>query len=192
LGLEAQEPSVPTLNTIGVVFAVLSIGIFSLVKTEVITDRAHTKSMDIELANSNQFINCQCMSEKVTSQADLIKTSESSFRVVTKKIPPKIMAHLRRATGCLCTISTGFLFGVSYNPVLYTSQKDNNSNYFDYYLSFYTGSMVISFVFFVIYCIVKKNRPVLYPNIILPGLASGNFCPSKFKHFIEFQFRFII
>ncbi len=43
----------------------------------------------------------------------------------------------------------------------------------DYLFSYYTGIFITSLFYFSIYCIYKKNKPILYPQIILPGLVSG-------------------
>jgi len=43
----------------------------------------------------------------------------------------------------------------------------------DYVFSHFTGILLTSTFFMVVYCIIKRNRPVLYPQVILPALASG-------------------
>jgi len=43
----------------------------------------------------------------------------------------------------------------------------------DYTFSLFTGILLASSFWFIIYCIVKKNQPVVYPKVILPGLISG-------------------
>jgi hypothetical protein len=162
---------VPILNTIGVVLAIISIGFFSIVKTELksVPD-AQTNPNSIELADSLQSI-----SKAIDSNTDLVEKKNNRKKIAAQKIVKTFRRNstLRKIIGCLCTICSGFFFGVSYNPVIYTSQRDHNPNYFDYWLSFYTGSLATSFVFFIIYCIIKKNKPILDSDIFLPGIASG-------------------
>ena len=43
----------------------------------------------------------------------------------------------------------------------------------DYVFGHSTGILVSGTTWFIIYCILKKNRPQVYPKIILPGLISG-------------------
>lgn len=39
--------------------------------------------------------------------------------------------------------------------------------------SFYTGILISSFGYFVVYCIFKKNDPLVFPKSLLPALFSG-------------------
>ena len=39
--------------------------------------------------------------------------------------------------------------------------------------SFYTGIVMTSLAYFVAYCIIKRNKPVINNQIVLPGLCSG-------------------
>lgn len=43
----------------------------------------------------------------------------------------------------------------------------------DYLFGHFCGILVASTLYFAIYCVVKKNRPKVYPKVILPGLISG-------------------
>ena len=43
----------------------------------------------------------------------------------------------------------------------------------DYTFGLFTGILMTSTFYFVTYAIYKRNKPVLYPKIILPGLVSG-------------------
>ena len=43
----------------------------------------------------------------------------------------------------------------------------------DYIFGHYTGILLSSTLWFIIYCVVMKNKPQVYPKIIIPGLISG-------------------
>ncbi len=43
----------------------------------------------------------------------------------------------------------------------------------DYVFSDYCGILFTSTFYFIIYCAVSKNKPKVYPRLILPGLISG-------------------
>lgn len=45
----------------------------------------------------------------------------------------------------------------------------------DYVFPHFTGILVTSVIYFAIYCALKKNKPIVYPKVILPALASGTF-----------------
>lgn len=43
----------------------------------------------------------------------------------------------------------------------------------DYAYSHYTGIILVSTAYFAVYCVVKCNKPQIYPKMILPALLSG-------------------
>ena len=43
----------------------------------------------------------------------------------------------------------------------------------DYVFGHYTGILLSSTLWFVIYCLIQRNSPQVYPKIIVPGLISG-------------------
>lgn len=43
----------------------------------------------------------------------------------------------------------------------------------DYVFAHFSGILATSTTFMVIYCAVMRNRPRIYPRVILPGLISG-------------------
>ena len=81
----------------------------------------------------------------------------------------------KRFIGISLSIFAGLCFGQTYTPILYTIDNDPTAskNKLDYLFSFYTGILISSIFYFTIYCIYKKNKPILYPQIVLPGLISG-------------------
>ena len=43
----------------------------------------------------------------------------------------------------------------------------------DYTFGLFTGILLASSFYFIVYAIYKRNKPVIYPKIILPGILSG-------------------
>ena len=43
----------------------------------------------------------------------------------------------------------------------------------NYLFGHYSGILLASTFYFVVYCLLMKNRPRVYPKAILPGLLSG-------------------
>ncbi|CAF1067569.1 unnamed protein product [Brachionus calyciflorus] len=148
-GVYANEPSSQIMNYIGVFLAFIS-GIFYLfVKTE--TKKNNTSKV-----------------EDSTNSMILIENKESDKSFFEKLSPLK-----KRMIGTGLACISGIMYGQSNTPVLLTTQKHQSNNYLDYFFSYYTGILLTSLGYFIIYCIFKKNKPVIYPDIILPGLASG-------------------
>jgi len=49
----------------------------------------------------------------------------------------------------------------------------HSTNGVDYVFSHFTGIFFTSTIIFVIYCIIKRNKPRVYPEAILPGIVCG-------------------
>lgn len=43
----------------------------------------------------------------------------------------------------------------------------------DYTFGLFTGILLTSSFYFAVYAIYKRNKPMVYPKVILPGLVSG-------------------
>jgi len=87
----------------------------------------------------------------------------------------KLNNNTKRVLGiCLATIS-GILYAFTFTPALYV--QDNypgaSQDALDYVFSLYTGIYLSSISYFVIYCMIKRNKPVVQPEVILPALLSG-------------------
>ena len=59
------------------------------------------------------------------------------------------------------------------NPLLHRTETDIVLIAIDYTFGLFTGILLASTFYFVIYAVYKRNKPVIYPKIILPGLLSG-------------------
>ncbi|NXS01525.1 TM144 protein, partial [Oxylabes madagascariensis] len=102
-------------------------------------------------------------------------TTEDSW--VDKLSPAK-----RRFIGCSLAVVAGILYGSSFVPVLYIKDhgRRNETVYtgasqfdLDYVFAHFSGIFLTSTIYFLIYCAVRKNKPYVYPQAILPGFVSG-------------------
>ncbi|RNA06597.1 transmembrane protein -like [Brachionus plicatilis] len=148
-GLDANVPSSLSMNYIGIVLALISFIFYIFVKSE--TSKNQVDSVD--LTNSTQ----------VLKDSD-VRQSDFFGRLNSVK---------KRIVGISLAAISGILYGQSNTPVLYTAQIHESKNYLDYVLSYYTGILLASLGYFVIYSALKKNKPIVYPQVILPGLLSG-------------------
>lgn len=89
----------------------------------------------------------------------------------------RMSVKVKRIVGTVLSIFTGAMFGLSLTPILYLvdNYPDASPDYNMYAFSYSTGILLGSFVYFIIYCLVKKNKPDVYPESILPALVVGNF-----------------
>lgn len=81
----------------------------------------------------------------------------------------------KRVIGIVGSIIAGTLYGLNFCPVLYIKEftVGASQNGLDYVFAHFTGIYATGTLYFLIYCIFKKNNPVIYPEIILPGFLSG-------------------
>jgi hypothetical protein len=73
-------------------------------------------------------------------------------------------------------IAAGCLYGVNFNPPQYLidhSDEGHSTQAIDYVFSHFSGIIFASTVYFIVYCVAKKNRPEIYSQTILPGFISG-------------------
>jgi hypothetical protein len=79
----------------------------------------------------------------------------------------------KRLLGIFMACCAGVFYGECFTPVIYIAEQDGNTPYINYTFSYYTGILAASTVYLLIYCAVKRNRPVIHTNLVLPGFACG-------------------
>ncbi|KAM4674752.1 transmembrane protein 144 [Amazona ochrocephala] len=159
-GIDPEEVSRPILNYIGAGLSLLSAVIFLFIKTEVQSSSASLESTPLLRESS------------INVSED---TSDDSW--VNRLSPAK-----KRLIGCSLAVVAGILYGSSFVPVLYIKDhgRRNETVYagasqfdLDYVFAHFSGIFLTSTVYFLIYCAVRKNKPNVYPQAILPGFVSG-------------------
>ena len=158
-GLKAEEPSNKLLNYFGVVFVLVSTVFYLFVKSN----------------NANETANAE---ERLIAVHSV--RSENSIQLETGSevsIFDRLSNTNKRILGLSLAVFSGILYGESFTAIVYLrdNELDASQNNLDYLFSYYTGIVVTSLFYFIVYCVVKKNRPVLPNQLVLPGLASGEF-----------------
>ncbi|XP_025917003.1 transmembrane protein 144 isoform X3 [Apteryx rowi] len=177
-GIDPEEVSRPILNYIGAGLSLLSAVIFFFVKTEVQSSSASLESTPLLRESS---IN---LSENNSDDSWVNRLSPARKRVV----------------GCSLAVVAGILYGSSFVPVLYIKDhgRRNGTIYtgasqfdLDYVFAHFSGIFLTSTIYFLIYCAVRKNKPDVYPQAILPGFVSGvlwaiaNCCWFMANHYLS-------
>ncbi|XP_059820916.1 transmembrane protein 144b isoform X1 [Hypanus sabinus] len=159
-GIDPEEVAKPYLNYTGAALAFLSAIIYFFVKSDVSSPNA---SESTRLIDSNINADEESMS------------TDASW--VDKLSPLK-----KRLVGSCLAVIAGLLYGSSFVPVIYIKNhalknetKYKNASQFDldYVFAHFSGIFLTSTVYFVIYCALMKNKPKVYPKVILPGFVSG-------------------
>ncbi|XP_068798493.1 transmembrane protein 144 isoform X2 [Struthio camelus] len=159
-GIDPEEVSRPILNYIGAGLSLLSAVIFLFVKTEVQSSSASLESTPLLRESS---IN--------------VSANNSDDSWVNRLSPAR-----KRVIGCSLAVVAGILYGSSFVPVLYIKDhgRRNGTIYtgasqfdLDYVFAHFSGIFLTSTIYFLIYCAIRKNKPDVYPQAILPGFVSG-------------------
>ncbi len=157
-----QVPSNVSLNYAGVALAVISTAFYAFVKTYVSdSNDCKENALELEMAGEDEAKNLATNERDEANESDCFD---------------KLSSSQQRGLGIALAALSGFIYGQAFTPILYMGIQENNLIYLDYNFSCYTGSLLSAIFYFVAYCVYKKNRPVIYSNLVLPGLATG-------KHF---------
>ncbi|KAI6069702.1 Transmembrane protein 144 isoform X1 [Aix galericulata] len=159
-GIDPEEVSRPILNYIGAGLSLLSAVIFLFIKTEV---QSSSASLERTPLLREMSVNA---SEEISDESWVSRLSPAKKRLI----------------GCSLAVVAGILYGSSFVPVLYIKDhgRRNETIYagasqfdLDYVFAHFSGIFLTSTIYFLIYCAVRKNKPIVYPQAILPGFVSG-------------------
>jgi len=155
LGVNQEKVSSPVLNYLGVVICISSLVVYLFIKTDLSENQ---KTVNIEeregLINDRTTLPDE-MEPEGTSWVDKLSNSQKRF------------------AGIFLSIISGMFYGVNFNPPTYLREHGGSPNGLDYVFSHFCGIWITSTSYFLIYCMIKKNKPVLYPSVVLPGIFSG-------------------
>ncbi|XP_062596151.1 transmembrane protein 144-like isoform X2 [Saccostrea cucullata] len=144
-----------TLNTVGVVIAVFSSIIFAFVRNEV---------TPVEMTESEPLLN---NTSRGSINRDPTDTEDNTF--IDRLSPVN-----KRILGIVLSVVSGVLYGQMFTPAVYLQdQKGHSENSLDYVFACFCGIYITSTAYFIIYIIIMKNKPKVYPKAILPGVISG-------------------
>ena len=154
LGMEKAIFFEPYLNYIGLVFCLISIVAFSLIRVneaQIATPASHLVS---KLTDKQSF--------------DVISISQQNL---LKSVISKLLA-------LLLATAIGLCYGTQFLPtyiLLARSRNDTSlsSDPLDYIFPQTVGVLVGGTVILVVYCLIKRNRPFVNQSLVLPGLLSG-------------------
>jgi len=176
-GLNKQTVNNQAFNFVGVVFAIIAIGVLIFVRPVSVGDpsdkneKAKLMSKDPELFNKATEL-----TRSIDGEAQGTITNESSYdddepKTFWAKIPQP-WSHVIGISGALLA---GLFFGNSFNPPQWLIDNDENASNenMDYVFAFFFGIWLTSTTYFMIYCAIMKNSPKIYPKIILPALIAG-------------------
>lgn len=170
-GVHAQVPKTTTtlaLNYASVVLAAISAIFFLFIKSTT-TKPPYTISYD---------------DQSSVQLAKIGNTSDENIEFLETDFPflNRINSRLQKILGYTLAGLAGIFYGLMFIPDQYIRDhkdeyKHNNEpasiNGLYYINSQYSGILLSSLFYFVVYAALKRNKPVINPSVALPALASG-------------------
>jgi len=159
-GLKAEPVANPVLNYVGVALAIAGVCSFILIKAEA-SPKIKAKANDEKYLLADPYR----VNDSVGSTSPI---EEVSF---IDRLPDAT----KRIVGLCLAVLSGCFYGVNFDPPQYILDRSNGCQVsgIDFVFSHFCGIFFMSTFIMVIYCIYRKNQPVLYPSAVLPGMISG-------------------
>ena len=142
------------MNYAGVAISCVSVVVFVFVKTETDIVESHMKVDEKE----------ESINEVLTEKQQQQKAADNKRSSLLKKV-----------AGIFLSSFAGIMFAFSYAPILYCQNNypGASQNQNDYSFSYNSGIFLGSLFYFIVYCVVKKNKPIIYPECMFPAIISG-------------------
>ncbi|XP_076468462.1 transmembrane protein 144-like isoform X1 [Babylonia areolata] len=179
--IDPQVPKHEALNYAGVALAVSSTVIYTFVKNTVTTPAIEFEVEFEQPTETQPLITHRTQSSINTVESpkvdkDSINTVESpkvdkSSQSVFERWPPVY----KKIVGVALSVISGFMYGICFAPSIHVQDrvKGASQNSLDYVFAQYCGIFLTSSVYFVVYTAWKRNKPQVYPEVILPALVGG-------------------
>lgn len=178
-GLSSNEIKTPWLNYLGISLAVASVGVYAFVKPTVkkIGEEDHQDVEEHHSVNAGRLEDAYLLNNP--SHADHKthhKEQDDSFAFI-ERLP----SATKRVLGVVMAILAGLFYGVNFDPPQWLIDHcepcdhsgGHSSKGLDYVWSHFCGIFLASTAYFLLYCLLKRNKPVIYPEVVLPGVVSG-------------------
>jgi len=182
-----DAPSIPLLNIFGVIVALVATSTYFFIDPEDgnrrMTSGSHEGYKDLPGSQ---------IPTAAGSEGDVGTEQESThhrLEVVKSVNSDPVGIHeqadgfdQKRMIGVLMAILAGFLFGTNFAPPTHLiddrNHIDGNGLHYsehgiDYVFSHFTGILMTSLMWFLLYCVWKKNKPEVNNQLFIPGWLSG-------------------
>jgi len=168
-GIAKQTVDNPTLNVIGVVVVVFSLILMYFIEPE----------EDCAPDSDDEFFpkNDSTVNEFPDAEYNQLRNDVRSGGLRKSKSFVAVNKNSQKSVGFPLAIIAGFFFGLCFDPAQFLIDhpdgNEHSTESLDYVFSQFCGIFVTSSFYFLAYCAYKKNKPILYPEIVLPSFISG-------------------
>lgn len=176
----SDPPASPGLNIAGALLALVATSTYFFVKPE--DQRKETFG---SREGYNQLPNTQVRTadyegvdgtdqESTQPRLDVVKSINNSDILVKTDNATPIGEQQKRFLGALMSVVAGFMFGTNFAPPNHLmTYPDSSQNGLDYVFSHFTGIIMTSLLWFLLYATLTGNDPNVNGKTILPGWLSG-------------------
>lgn len=150
------------LNYLGIVCCLVGLILFFFVKPE-------QSGLNVKRTEDRQMLVDDPNTEKNYGSINTADERKSAYFYDT------FNPWTKRLVGVSSALYCGIAAAFSYIPILYiennypNSSQDQNEYAFSYNTGIFFGALFI----FIVYALVTRNRPKVYPQLILPTFVSG-------------------
>ncbi|XGW26024.1 hypothetical protein V3C99_006992 [Haemonchus contortus] len=162
--LEATEVKHNLINYIGIVIVLVSGVLFIFVKH----DEKEKEPMSQSVPSETTALESNSFHENFTIQSSSEKKSSEDF--INKK------ELLQKVPYLFMTMCLAILHGLMMAPIAILKQRNPSTdpyNVFDYIWSFYSTVFVFSTIYFVLYCIIRREKAYVGRELVLPSVGYG-------------------
>eukprot|EP01123_Difflugia_compressa_P006312 TRINITY_DN18499_c0_g1_i1.p1 TRINITY_DN18499_c0_g1~~TRINITY_DN18499_c0_g1_i1.p1 ORF type:complete len:307 (-),score=45.46 TRINITY_DN18499_c0_g1_i1:2-832(-) len=155
--LKPEPVNIYWLNNLGAVIAAISGAAFAFIEP-------NTSEKELVIVDSNNI------NEEDVSQLSLVEHNQDQN--IFDALPPL----QKKIVGVGMAILAGILYGSNFDPPQYLIDNcdECSKDGMDYVFPHFCGIYITSTIYFLVYCIIKKNKPALPMEVAFPGFLSGS------------------
>ena len=168
----------PVLNYLGVACCILCVFISSFVKND------NDDKKNLQPKNTSYASNLGSAAPSPTPTATTAVTINPTPANVVPLLDldcigdpgswvDKLSRTNKALVGYALSIFAGIMYGTNFLPCNSAMKRYPTATKTDMEFCQFCGIFVASFVYFFIYCIYKKNKPVIHIRSVMPGFVSG-------------------
>lgn len=193
-GLTPNKIGNPTLNIIGVIIACAALSVYFFVKPEKMGGKANKKDVvggaEASLLDEEHDTAYAGIYKEVELGKSLIPGGNGTLNADGEVVnatsdegedtmwTDSLNESQKTIFGVTMSVVSGLLYGCNFNPPQYVVDHPDafpgsSTDLADYVFPHFCGILLASIVFVQLYSMVSKNKPKVYPEIILPGFISG-------------------
>lgn len=193
LGVEASALSNPTLNDVGICLAVASLITFLFIRSSVASgeDGGSGSGSSGGVDGAGKYAR---LGADDGFGAPLAGSLNGGSSAALKPVGPlveddtgswvdSLSPAAKQIVGLTLSIASGICYGANFNPASFVSNRPDlfpqpgntqrATHLYSYVFAHFCGILLAATFYMLLYAACRRNKPQLYPEIVLPGFASG-------------------